>query len=240
MSELNDKKVNKVLITKVWWFKFTLLMSIFSGALAAFFFYNSVGRGKIFYGIKFPQGKSSFADAVVSYDPIIYHLHERQLPNVEAPFDNPVTALGTPNSSHPNNSLSSPSERHDVALGLGGSITLKFTDNLLTGSGSSKADLWIFEAGKKTEAVLVEISKDGSNWHPVGRIDRQTSGIDIDAFGWGTEDFFAYVRLTDDPLDGEHDGVFYHGKWIGWGGADIDAVGAISSVSLVPSVHTYQ
>ena len=238
MSELNDKKVNKGSI-KLLKFKFILLMSILSGALAAFFFYNSVARGKIFYGIRFPQGKSSFADEVVSYEPIIY-LQERQLPNVHTPFDNPKYALGTPNSSHKKNSLSSPSERHDVALGLGGSITLKFTDNLLTGSGDGKADLWIFEAGKKTEAVLVEISKDGSNWYAVGRIDGQNSGIDIDAFGWGTKDFFAYVRLTDDPLDGEHDGVLHHGKWIGWGGADIDAVGAISSVSLVPSVRTYQ
>jgi hypothetical protein len=192
----------------------------------------------MFYGVNFPAGEVSFADAVVSYEPIIY-LNDEQLPNVQEPFNNPVSALGPPNSVNKDHPLDSLSARHDVSLGLGGSITLRFTNNALTGGGDSKPDLWIFEAGEKTESVFVEISKDGKIWHSVGRTDKQRSGIDIDAYGWGPEDYFAYVRLKDDPEEGEHDGVAYNNEWIGWGGADIDAVGAISSISLISSVsHT--
>lgn len=205
------------------------------GAAAIALFREITAPTTMFYGVNFPAGEVSFADAVVSYEPIIY-LNDEQLPNVQEPFDNPVSALGPPNSVNKDHPLSSLSARHDVSLGLGGSITLRFTNNALTGSGDSKPDLWIFEAGEKTESVFVEISKDGKSWHAVGRTDRQRSGIDIDAYGWGPEDYFAYVRLKDDPEEGEHDGVEYNEEWIGWGGADIDAVGAISSISLISSV----
>ena len=49
-------------------------------------------------------------------------------------------------------------------------------------------------------------------------------GVDIDAFGWTTTDLFAFVRLRDDPLlDGQVGASV---------GADIDAVGAISTVAI--------
>jgi hypothetical protein len=188
-----------------------------------------------FYGVQFPAGEVSFADTVVSYEPLIY-LNDDRHPNVQEPFNNPVNALGPPNSANKQHAIASLSDRHDVSLGLGGRITLRFTNNALTGSGDSKPDLWIFEAGEKTESVFVEISKDGKTWRAVGRTDEEHNGIDIDSFGWGPEDYFAYVRLTDDAESNQHDGVLYDGEWVGWGGADIDAVGAISSVSLISSV----
>ncbi|MGF1478618.1 MAG: hypothetical protein ACFB4I_03915 [Cyanophyceae cyanobacterium] len=210
-----------------------LLLGVLAlGALAVVVVKRSTTPENTFYGIRFPAGKVSFADQVVSYNPVIYL--DEDLPNVSAPFDNPSTALGGPNSSTLEKPLSSP-DRHDVALGIGGSITLKFTDNLLTGSGDDAPDLWIFEAGGVTESVLVEISKDGETWHSVGQTTRQRSGIDIDAFGWGPQEFFSYVRLTDDPHEGDHNGIWKDGEWLGWGGANIDAVGTISSASLEKS-----
>lgn len=49
-----------------------------------------------------------------------------------------------------------------------------------------------------------------------------TAGIDIDAFGFGLASQFGYVRLTDDTNEGAQSGNTV--------GADIDAVGAISTV----------
>ena len=73
---------------------------------------------------------------------------------------------------------------------------------------------------------FVDISKDGSTWYSVGGVGGATAGIDIDAFGFGTSDFFSFVRLTDDPNEGQQG----NGETIG---ADIDAVGAISTAPPV-------
>ena len=116
-----------------------------------------------------------------------------------------------------------------MTLGDGGQITLRFTNNSLTGSGSSALDLWIFEVGPDVEDTFVDISKDGANWFSVGKVAGATAGIDIDAYGFGTSDFFSYVRLTDDTDEGEQG----DGQTVG---ADIDAVGAISSAPPVNQV----
>lgn len=185
-----------------------------------------------FYGVRFPSGESSFADAVISYQPGIY-LNKENLPNVTEPFNNPRTALGIPNSSYSKKPFVSSDQRNDVALGLRGNIILSFKDNLLTVGGDTSPDLWIFQAGEKPKSVFVDISKDGINWYRVGEISPETNGIDIDHFKlWGKDDFFPYVRLIDNSLEGDSDGFWYQDKWIGNGGANIDAVGAISSVSL--------
>jgi hypothetical protein len=211
------------------------LIFMFLGMAAAFLLKEALDPVTTFYDVDFPAGEVSFVDTIVSYEPIVY-LNEDKLPNVREPFNNPVSALGAPNSTSKKHPLSSLSERHDVSLGMGGRIVLRFTNNALTGSGDDAPDLWIFEAGEKTESVFVEISKDGKSWKSVGHTDNKHNGIDIDAFGLGPEDYFAYVRLTDDIEEGENNGVWYEGEWVGWGGADIDAVGAISSVSLISSV----
>ena len=114
-----------------------------------------------------------------------------------------------------------------VTLGDGGSITLRFVDNKLTGSGDNKKDLWVFEIGPDVEDTFVEVSKDGNTWFAVGKVFGSTAGVDVDAFGFGVNDRFEYVRLTDDTNEGDQTGNTV--------GADIDAVGAISSVATPPT-----
>jgi hypothetical protein len=215
-------------------FSLIILLLIILSILPIILIRQAINQASVFYGVNFPNGELSFADEVVAYKPIIY-FNQDGLANVSSPFNNPRTALGIPNSSNPKNPFLDLSKRNDVSLGFGGSLTLAFKNNLLTGSGNDHIDLWIFEAGEKIESVNVEISKDGKVWHSVGEINQKQNGIDIDQFGWTQNDFFAYVRLTDNPQNGEHDGIWNDGEWLGWGGADIDAVGAISSVSLIPS-----
>ena len=82
---------------------------------------------------------------------------------------------------------------------------------------------WIFEVGPDVEDTFVEISKDGTTWFDVGKVFGTTSGIDIDAFGFSSSDLFSYVRLTN---EGGQSGASV--------GADIDAVGAISTVPSIP------
>ena len=92
---------------------------------------------------------------------------------------------------------------------------------MLTGSDSSDLDLWIFEVGPDVEDTFVEVSANGSDWFAVGKVFGSTAGVDLDAFGFGTSSAFAYVRLTDDGAEGDQSGLSV--------GADIDAVGAIST-----------
>jgi hypothetical protein len=163
-------------------------------------------------GIEFPGGASSFADSVVSYDPNYGGGAVPTHPN----FINPDEALGIPNYTGGGTGTGS------VSLGSGGRIVLQFLDNFLTGSDSAAFDLHIFEVGPDVEDTFVDISADAVTWFSVGKVFGSTSSIDIDAFGFGSMDFFSYVRLTDDPNEGGATGVTV--------GADIDAVGAISTV----------
>ena len=172
----------------------------------------------IYGGVNFPQGLSSFADAVVSYDPVIKSGQPGEA------HRNFADTIGAPNYT----GLAS----QYASLGDGGSITLEFIDNRLTGSGDDKADLWIFEVGPDVEDTFVEISKNGILWMSVGKVFGSTAGIDIDAYGFGTNDLFRFVRLTDDSNEGDQTGASV--------GADIDAVGAIFSVSApIPEPQTY-
>ena len=107
----------------------------------------ALAQAEIYGGVNFPGGVSSFADAVVSYDPTFGGATGPQLSARE-----PLNALG------------SPTVDSFVTLGDGGRITLRFADNSLTGSGSSALDLWIFEVGPDVEDTFVDISKDGSTW----------------------------------------------------------------------------
>ncbi len=175
-------------------------------------------------GVEFPQGEISFADEVVLYDPAAGGGAVPTASNSE-----PSNALGipeVPGSTTIPACTGDPFDCPFVSLGSGGSITLQFTDNLLTGSDDDSLDLWIFEVGPDVEDTFVEISTDGSIWYDVGKVFGTTSGIDIDAFGFSSTDLFAYVRLTDDPNEGSATGASV--------GADIDAVGAISTVPAIP------
>ena len=161
----------------------------------------------------FPQGAASFADAVVSY--------AVGGGGVTSPHQGAANAAGLPDYAGANGCASQAACTF-VSLGDGGSVTLQFVDNRLTGSGSNALDLWVFEVGPDIEDTFIDISKDGVTWFPVGKVFGSTAGIDIDAFGFGVGDQFAFVRLTDDTNEGLQSGST--------AGADIDAVGAISTV----------
>ncbi len=184
-------------------------------ALAGFFFFLSTGMVHAipYKGVEFPDGAVSFADSVVSYEPGFSGGNEPT-----SPYRVSSEALGIPDYTE------GPGIDY-VSLGAGGRITLQFTDNSLTGSGDNGLDLWIFEIGPDVEDTIVEISKNGSTWFNVGTVFGSTSGIDIDAFGFDTSDFFSFVRLTDVFSEGQQSGSTV--------GADIDAVGAISSAPPV-------
>jgi hypothetical protein len=176
------------------------------------FLIGSAAIAENFGGIDFPQGAISFADKVVSFTP--------GSPGPTHPdFMDPADALGAPDYPGGNNQPGS------VSLGNGGTIVLEFTNNILTGSDDDSHDLHIFEVGSDVEDTFVEISADGINWHAVGKVFGGTSSIDIDAFEFTTADPFRFVRLTDDPNDGQASGDTV--------GADIDAVGAISTNQIV-------
>ena len=186
------------------------LLAVFVACLAI----STNASADVYGGVDFPDGASSFADAVTDYSPVISG------GGPVAPYNDPADALGIPD--YPGNSTGF------VSLGDGGSITLEFVDNSLNGSGDAGLDLWIFEIGPDVEDTFVEISKDNILWHAVGKVFGSTSGLKIDAFGFGVLDFFSYVRLTDDPNEGANTGTTV--------GADIDSVGAISSAPPVNPV----
>ena len=171
----------------------------------------------VYDGITFPQGDVSFADAVTSYDP----LFDGGPGPTDANFINPADAIGPPDYSNSG----------AVSLGDGGRIVLQFTDNALTGSNDPLADLHIFEIGSQVEHTFVEISTNGTNFLSVGTANGSTTSIDIDPFlaAANLNPFtqFFFVRLTDDTNQGGQSGSTV--------GADIDAVGAITSVIPEPA-----
>lgn len=169
-------------------------------------------------GVEFPQGAASFADAVVSY--------AVGAGGATAPHTVPANALGIPDYAGDNNCTGDPGCAF-VSLGSGGTLILRFIDNVLTGSGDDGDDLWIFEVGPDVEDTFVAVSSDGADWHEVGKVFGSKSGIDIDAFGFGPASAFSYVRLIDDPAEGGASGITV--------GADIDAVGAISTRIIIPT-----
>jgi hypothetical protein len=165
-------------------------------------------QADLYNGIDFPQGPISIADSVAGY--VVGS------GGVSAANQVATNALGIPD-------YDSGADTGYVSLGAGGTLTLHFTDNYLTGSDSAADDLWIFEIGQAVEATSVELSKNGTTWFSVGNVGGATSGVDLDSFGYGSADQFSYVRLTD------------LGQTSGYSaGADIDAVGAISTVRQTP------
>lgn len=162
-------------------------------------------------GVEFPGGVASFADVAVSY--------AVGTGGVTAPHRGAINALGVPD--YAGAGCTSAATCTFVSLGSGGSLVVRFTDNVLTGSGSSAFDLWVFEIGPDVEDTFVAVSEDGLIWNEVGKVSGGTRGIDLDFYGFGTSSEFAYVRLIDDPAEGSASGAT--------AGADIDAVGAIST-----------
>ncbi len=166
-------------------------------------------------GITFPDGDVSFADFAFAYDPAfgggaVPTASQQELSRI----------VGAPNNS-------------SVSLGDGGRITVRFDDNVLTGSGDATKDLHIFEVGPDVEDCFVEISADGTTWISVGAITGSTSSIDIDPFiaqaGFSSSQPFRFVRITDDGDKDDQSGSSV--------GADIEAVGAISSIGRIAGTN---
>ncbi len=195
----------------------------------------------VFGGIEFPQGASSFADSVIRYDP----LYNGGPAPTEPLFLDPNDSLGIPDFP-PRGSGGDPGA---VALGRGGLIEIQFIDNNLSNSGNDDAfDLHIFEVGPNVEDTFVAIhptnatlplldssgDTNGDGFYEIGKVYGSTSSIDIDVifpgFAPGVLRFDA-VQLIDDPNEGLSSGTTV--------GADIDAVGAISSenVSSKPQIY---
>lgn len=164
----------------------------------------------IFNDLLFDKGEISFADTVVSYTAGA---------NVSAGFDNPQKALGAPDVV--GRGLEPVDGEFTTSLGRRGVLTVGFTDNYLTGSGDARPDLVIFETGS-IEGVSVAVSRDGVNFINVGVVAGIDATIDLDAFGFNAQDRFGFVRLTDLGQGTSTTGAV---------GADIDAVGALSTVA---------
>ncbi|MFZ5720919.1 MAG: PEPxxWA-CTERM sorting domain-containing protein [Pseudomonadota bacterium] len=183
-------------------------------------------QADVFGGVEFPQGAISFADAVVSYQP------GPAGADPTAPYQGADNALGIPDYTG-GNTCASAADCSFVSLGAGGELILQFTNNVLTGSDSAADDLWIFEIGPDVEDTTVDVSTDGLTWFSVGLVTGSTRGIDLDFFGYDSSSAFSYVRLIDVAGEGGQSGSTV--------GADIDAVGAISTrpQSVVPEPGTW-
>lgn len=171
---------------------------------------------QVFSDFLFDHGGISFADEIV-----VANLG----PDVDSGFADLEASLSSADCS--GHGVEPANGRFTTSLGSGGSITYRFTDNLLTGNDSPTEDLVIFETGTP-EQVRVEISRDGITFFEVTTIDGTPADslrreIDLDRFGFDSSDRFAYVRLTDLNSDQVTDAF-------GAAGADIDAVGAVSTV----------
>lgn len=161
-----------------------------------------------FDGITFDDGEQAFADEVVSYTPG---------PDVGAGWNDPTEALGIPGGD-------------SVSLGDFGELILRFTDNSLTSSGDSTADLHIFEIGAQVEWMNVAISTNNVDYIDLGDVLGQPTSIDIDPVSGvlsGTQ--YSYVRIRD--IEPSQSGSPF-------GEADINAVGAISSAPPAPPEST--
>lgn len=179
--------------------------------------------------VEFPAGAVSFADELVEYSPGL--VIDPAAPGVEIPlppYRGGHNTIGIPDADLQNsidcgNAPSTDTCKY-ASLGVGGVLTVKFTDNRLIGSGNSAPDLWIFTSGPN-EPTFIDLSTDGANWESVGLWENFAVGIDIDSFGFGVEDAFAFVRLRDEPETGNTTGITV--------GLDVDAIGAIST-AVVP------
>ena len=163
-------------------------------------FLPSTARSEIFGGINFPLGEVSFADRVFAYNPG---------PDVSGSFRNSQNVLGTPNGTQ-------------TSLGDNGHLIIEFRDNALVTSGTSAPDLAIFELGPVTEAVNLDISTNSTSWIHVGVFQGQPMLIDLDQVAAVSDNaLYRFVRMIDIPPSTTGDP---------FGEADIDAVGAISTV----------
>ncbi|WP_077038348.1 PEP-CTERM sorting domain-containing protein [Pelomonas sp. KK5] len=200
---------------------FLALAALAASALA------SQAQATVYAGVNFPAGQISFADEFVS----------RSYPSAAQAPDSyngkPENSLGAPNYVSGGGCTAASNPCTFMSLGNGGSAVWKFTDNVLVADGTSNFDLAVFEVGPSVEPMYVAVSKDGSTWFNVGALGGSTSAVDLDAYGFTSADHFSYVKLTDANPNNLKTGG-------GSSGADIDAIGAISTLpaAAVPEPAT--
>lgn len=173
---------------------------------------DAPAEGRVLDNLLFQLGNQAFVDSVVAYSP-----NFGGGPTPVPALQTPTQALGVPNYTSNSEPVGGDGV---VSLGNGGQLTIRFNDNYLRSSGDSKPDLYVREVGD-AEDVFVEVSTDGQVYKAVGKIGGSITTIDLDAFGIVTSDRITFVRLTDDIDQGATTGDSV--------GADIDAVGALTS-----------
>jgi len=158
-----------------------------------------------------PDGRVTYATEVITYTPTF------RGDDPTGGWSDSDNALGEPDYAD---------QRHFTSLGLGGSLVLGFGVGALMGSGDAAPDLIVSEVGPDIEDTLVWVSNNATDWIPLGRVEGGTTGVDLDAFGFGVNDSFSFVRLMDVADQGMRTGRTV--------GADIDSVAAVSSATPVP------
>lgn len=155
--------------------------------------------------ITFPLGEVSFADEAVKAVPGAKLDGKKKAALAEFPAER---TIGKP-------------DKQALTLGCGGSVTLRFTDNVVVDLPG--ADLYVFEEGPDVEPTDIALSVDGEHFVDIGRIEGGTREVDL-AGKVPEDEFFHFIRLTD--TNGKRCGGQYPG-------ADIDAVGAMGSAYQV-------
>ncbi|WP_420455354.1 hypothetical protein [Rubrivirga sp.] len=154
--------------------------------------------------VRFALGAVAFGDRVARFAPTV---------SLAPAYSDPSQAVGAPD--YGTDRCRSGDECY-LTLTSGGTVVVEFTNNtLFDGPGD---DIAIFEIGPDIEATTVEISVDGRDYLPLGRVEGASALLDIAGRGMpGAQ--YRFVRLTDDPGQGDSGGSTP--------GADLDAVGAI-------------
>jgi len=155
--------------------------------------------------------KISFADSIILYDPGALGENTGDEPSQK--YQNTQKALGKPD-------CVSDNDTGFVSLGNGGTLIIKFTDNILiNGSG---ADLKIFEVSND-EDIKVWVSRDNKIYIPLKKTAHSNYEFD---FGPQTENsyFYKFIKIRDiynfDQSPAKTDQAL---------GADIDAVSALNT-----------
>ncbi len=180
----------------------------------------------------------SFADEVISYNPQCED-------DIDPLLNQPDKILGPPDFEGPDVNFTLFGDNF-VSLGEGGSITVRFTDNILTNSGNADPDLWIFEVGEAVQAIVIElrpidqatinslnnagiIDTDQDGFYLLDTLLGSTSFLDIDSIVSGLSGEvlqFDAVRI----IDVENQACLGSGA----PGADIDAICALSTLQVIP------
>ena len=100
-------------------------------------------------------------------------------------FNDPLAVLGLPDYNGSTGAVSLGNANLPVPSTA--ELIVRFTNNSLTTSGTSAADLHLFEVGTDIEPFLLAISIDGISWVDLGSFQGQPASIDIDAFAGVTQ-----------------------------------------------------